>query len=157
MKERTMTETTITAAGRSFTTKNTSIMMGEWIYSFDPEKKAGTKLKNTILTEIAQNADNPDLGEVGLDIIKNAGAKKIGTETVAGTSCDVYEITSLGTKTCVWKAVTLKVESKLAGVSVNETATNISTDTPSPDLFEIPSDVSFSELGDIRNLKNLGR
>jgi len=152
MREATYKESSITAAGVTIDSNEVSVMDGEWIYNFDPEEKTGTKITNSLLQSIASNTGNDDLGEVGLQILEATGAKKTGTENVAGKTCDVYTVASLGTETCVWNAVTLKTNSELAGISISEVATEVSTGSVPADVFEIPSDISFTDVGDIGNL-----
>lgn len=152
MTERTEKESTISAAGVNISSAEVTIMKGEYMYTFNPEDRTGTKIKNTILGDLAKSQNNPDLGEVGMEILNATGAEKTGTETIAGETCDVYTIASVSTTTCVWKAINLKNESNLGGFNITELATNISTSTPDDALFEIPTDINFKDLGDIGSI-----
>jgi hypothetical protein len=154
MTEKTINNTSISAGGISIPNKDINYMIGDFMYNYTPGESSGTKIKNTILEQISQNT-NKELEEIGLDLLKAMGAKKTGTDSIAGETCDVYEIKNLGTTTCVWKAINLKNESSIAGITISEIANSISTDTPADSTFELPSNVTFKDLGDISDiLKN---
>ncbi len=155
MTERTENDTSISAAGISVPNKSISLMKGDNMYSYIPGETNGTKLENTILEQVSKNS-NKDLEEIGIEMMEAMGGKKSGTENIAGKTCDLYEISNLGTTTCIWKGINLKNDVGLAGMNVSEIATSVSTDTPEESLFELPSEVTFKDLGDVSDiLKNL--
>ncbi len=135
------------------------IMKDGYIYSFTPGAKTGTKMEVPFLNELTKN--NDDLGEVGLEILKQMGGKKIGTGEVAGKSCDIWEIESVGTKAWVWNAITLKAEINMMGMTVNMTAKSIKANASvQEEKMKIPDGITFTEsqsLEEIMKMMNLGK
>ena len=105
----------------------------------------------TLLKQIADRAANKDLSELGEKMVRDMGAQKTGTEEVAGKMCDVWEVKNLGSKSWVWKSVTLKVQVNMAGMEMNNTATKFEEVASIPeDRFAIPSDVTITEGPDVK-------
>jgi hypothetical protein len=70
-------------------------------------------------------------------MMKKMGGKQTGTDTVAGVTCDVWEL--MGTKQCIYKGITLKIESDIMGMKSLETATKASFNISlSDDAFKLP-------------------
>ncbi len=66
------------------------------------------------------------------------GGRKIGTDKVLGYTCDVWEL--MDTKQCIYKGVTLKVESNIMGMTNREIATETKFDIAlSADDFKLPN------------------
>jgi hypothetical protein len=155
MTERTENDNSITTAGMDIPNNDIILMLGNFMYTFKPDAKNGSKIKNGLLEQIS-SINNKDLEEIGMDLMKAMGGKKTGTESIAGKTCDVYEISNVGSETCIWKGINLKNDVAIAGVSVTEIASSVSTDTQDDSLFELPADVTFKDLGDISDImKNL--
>lgn len=77
--------------------------------------------------------------------------KKVGTETILGKECDIYE-TAKGVKLSVTKQyIPLKIQTE----SMTMTAVSMSDKVSIPDSqMEVPSDVKFSDVsGTLKNLK----
>ena len=77
--------------------------------------------------------------------------KKVGTETILGKECDIYE-TAKGVKLSVMKQyIPLKIQTE----SMTMTAVSMSDKVSIPDSqMEVPSDVKFSDVsGTLKNLK----
>lgn len=156
MTERTENNSSISAAGINIPNTDVSIMMGEYMYNYTPGTNKGTKIKNSLFEQIMESSKSGDLEEIGMDLLEGMGGKKTGSDTIAGKNCDVYEIANLGSSTCIWKALNLKNESNIAGISITELATTISTDAPDESLFELPENIEFKDLGNIGDImKNL--
>jgi len=66
-------------------------------------------------------ASGQDLSQMGEKMLKQMGGKKIGTETIAGYTCDVWKM-RVATQ-CLYKGVPLKVITNLMGVKRTEVAT----------------------------------
>lgn len=70
----------------------------------------------------------------GKELLRASGGKETGEKgTFAGESCDYWEVPSLGARSCVtpWGA-TLKLTSKLGGISVEKTAMEVRVGDPGP-------------------------
>jgi len=150
MKETEIKDLKTEYAGVSIEQKEVTVLDGDIIYSYDPEKKTGTKIRNTLLATLAENNKNDDLGEIGLEMLKATGAEKTGNKEVAGKTCDIYETKALGTTSCVWEAVTLEVITTFAGMETEVTATEVDTDSPvDASLFELPEDIEWQDMGSV--------
>lgn len=118
----------------------------DWMYNIDLDKKTGTKTKNGIFQSLLKNAKNNDLIEAGMKMMKDMGGEKIGTETIAGKMCDIWEIKKLGSKTWIWNAVPLKVTAKFAGVEITSVATKVHEGATIPESkFQVPAGVKIKE------------
>ena len=118
----------------------------DWMYNIDLDKKTGTKTKNGIFQSLLKNAKNNDLIEAGMKMMKDMGGEKIGTEMVAGKTCDIWEIQKLGSKTWICIAVPLKVAAKFAGVEITSVATKVQEGATIPESkFKVPAGVKVKE------------
>ena len=146
MREAKYTRTEISIAGVTQKTNQLTLMDGEWIYNIDLDKKTGTKIKNPIFDIIAARSDSKDFGELGLQMLKDMGAEKTGSEEVAGKPCDIWEAKSLGSKSWVWNSIALKTEVNLAGIRATTVATKVDDGASIPeDKFTLPSDATITE------------
>jgi len=92
------------------------------LYTYDYTTKSGTKMENPVKQVFEEN----DAKEVGLEMMKKMGGKKIGTGTVLGKKCDIWEIKDMGTKTWLWNWINLKTETNMMGMKMTIEATRIS-------------------------------
>ncbi len=99
-------------------THTMTLMDGEMLYVADFNHKTITKMPNVGAAMLGGG----DMKKKGLAMMKQMGGKKIGTDKVLGYTCDVWEL--MGTKQCIYKGVTLKVESNVMGVVNKEIATD---------------------------------
>lgn len=113
-REAKYTNSELSIAGITRKENKLSIMDGDWIYSIDLGSRTGTKIKNTLLPQFIEAAKKKGLSmtELGEEMLSNMGGQKVGTEQVAGKTCDVWETKGLGSKSCVWRGVTLKTQRK---------------------------------------------
>jgi hypothetical protein len=128
-----------TTMGQTQTTKTHTLvyMDGDAVYSVDFNRKQITKTDNMGKAMLGAMGNGKSAKEAGLAMMKKMGGKKIGTDTVLGYTCDVWEL--MGTKQCIYKGITLKIESDIMGLKQTEVATkadfDISTDA---DTFRLP-------------------
>jgi hypothetical protein len=128
-----------TTMGQTQTTKTHTLvyMDGDTVYSVDFDRKQITKTTNPGKAMLAAMGNGKSAKDAGLAMMKKMGGKKIGTDTVLGYTCDVWEL--MGTKQCIYKGITLKIESDIMGLKQTEVATkadfDISTDD---DTFKLP-------------------
>lgn len=113
-------------------------------------KKTGIKLK---VDDYKKDKDNFDMKDIEKQLDKY---KMIGTETILGKECEIYD-TGEGTTMSIYdKKAVLRVKSK----DMTMTATKMDT---SPDLsaseFDVPTDVEFMDMDEMmkgmKNLKNI--
>ena len=154
-REAKYTNTEISIGSISRKENRFTIMDGEWIYNIDLEHRTATKTKNPMLAQFIEAAKKKDqsLTELGEEMMRNMGGEKGGTDTVAGQPCDVWVNKKLGSKSCVWKGVTLKSQLSMAGMQVSSTATRFSENATIPaDKTTIPSDVKITEGPDVKRI-----
>lgn len=73
---------------------------------------------------LAQSAENP---------------QKIGEAIVAGQTCNIYNVSNIGTA-CIWNGIVLQKETTLLGVTNSKIATEVKTNIQIPDeRFDLPS------------------
>ncbi len=99
-------------------THTMTLMDGKTIYVADFKQKTISKMENVAASMLGKG----DMKQKGLAMMKKMGGKKVGTDKVLGYTCDVWEL--MGTKQCIYKGVTLKVESNVMGVVSKEIATD---------------------------------
>ncbi|MCI0489877.1 MAG: hypothetical protein L0229_25070 [Blastocatellia bacterium] len=146
MREAKYTRTEISVAGMTRKINQLALMDGEWIYNIDLGARTGTKMKNPLFEMIADKSGTKDFGELGMQMMKDMGAEKVGSEDVAGKPCDIWEVKHLGSKSWIWKSLTLKAEVELAGVNMTSEATKVDEGASVPeDKFAIPPDVTITE------------
>lgn len=155
MNAATFTNTTISMMGFTQTTNSLKLLDGEWTYNIDLDKKTGTKIETPLLKEMAQNAaaKNEDMTDVGEQMMVQMGGKKTGTETVLGKTADVWRMESMGTTIWVYKGVTLKIATGMAGMEITKTATRFDENAAvDPEKLKVPKDVT---IGESQNLNEI--
>jgi len=135
-------------------TETVNYLQGYWQYNLDLKTNTGTKTKNTILESLVESSDG-NLEQVGLEIFKSMGGKKVGTEEILGKPCDVWELASMGTKVWVWKNIPLKSETEMMGMEIIRSATSLQENIDIPlGKMEIPTGIEFKEI-EINNLDKM--
>ncbi len=97
----------IPGSTNTFTSKMLTIRNGKSLYTVNLNTKSGTKGKAP--------ADDR-----GFAVSESDAGEKVGTETVLGFECDVYE--SRGIRVCVYRNIPLKIEMTVGGFKTTETA-----------------------------------
>ena len=127
-----------------------TIMEGKFIYTIDLEKNTGQKMENPLYEMFS---DEDDLQKVGEDIMKKMGGKKVGTETLNGKECEIWEVQKMGGKIWVWNSLAIRTVVNMMGMNITQEAESIETDIDvSPDLFKIPKGIEIKDIGTIENL-----
>ena len=105
-----------------------------------------------------------DMHKMGMEMLKKMGAKKVGTDTVAGIECDVWDLK--GIKECIYKGVVLKMEANIAGSKIEEVATSAKFNVNIPDdELKLPNypkkniDNMMNQMGNMMNggMMNMGQ
>lgn len=131
-----------------------SIIDGDWIISYDTDKKTGTKIKlnmNENLSGLSEGNLKKMAEQMG-DAM-NTEITGLGTEDLNGKSCKVTQaVTDLmgmktTSKTWTYKNFVMKSESSGMGSDISETVTKFQEGvTVDPKMFNIPSDIEIKEV-----------
>ena len=80
---------------------------------------------------------NKDAGEAGMSMLESMGGKKVGTESVLGHSCEIWDV--MGAKQWLYKGVPLKMEVTVLGIKTITQATSAKFDVSVADAnFKLP-------------------
>ena len=83
-------------------------------------KNASIYLRRDPMMELMKNT-NTDAGNAGKEMLKSVGGKKIGEENFLGYPCEIWD--AMGSKQWIYKGVTLKIVSKVMGITTIKEAT----------------------------------
>jgi len=135
---------------------NLFIDTGKYNYSVDLDKKVASMTPNPFYTYfmgVAPSQRQDYLKKIALGIDpEKASTQQIsstGTETVAGQTCETYQMQDYG-KMCLWNGIPLKTNISLPsfGLTNNTVATSIQTDINVPDsTFDVPTDITVQKAG----------
>ncbi len=123
--------------------KNYTLRKDGYVYSYADGKAQGIKFKYENDSE-----DDSDGFNITEEMVIEQGGKKIGSETIAGKDCDIFEVPQEGnetkkTKVWVWKGMPLKMQNGdkvvLEALEAEETS-----DFPKG-TFEVPDSINFVE------------
>jgi len=113
------------------------------IYTLDVETKTGTKMKNPLLGSMPEDKN---LEELGKEIMTNMGGKVIGSETLLGKNCEIWEVSQLSAKIWVWNTIPLKTEVNMMGLKITSTATKFEPNASVPkEKFAVPDGYKITE------------
>jgi len=149
-----------TAMGFTQENDQITIMNKATIIVADYKTKTYTKMPNPVFQITRQLEQNiKDTEKFGEELMKSIGGKLVGTETVLGKPCKIWEVKNMSTKTWTYKFIPLKVELNIMGMKISYIATSIKLDVPVPaEKFKIPN--GFKEKKDsammemMQNLEN---
>lgn len=111
----------------------------------DLDKMTAIKVKNEDYEELSKMSKE----EQSDYLIRKELGLKDGAEvpeplmasTVAGQTCDNYEVPNIGVA-CIWNGIVLNKEISMLGIVNNKTAVNVQTDIEiTNDVFELPAGV----------------
>lgn len=134
--------------------KSVTIIDGEWIITYDPDKKTGTKMKNPMYDSFKGKSEEEmkKFAEQMGDAM-NTEVKEKGTEVILGKTCKVSEGVSnmMGMKTTtkmwMYKNFMMKMQTEGMGSKVNETTTKFEEGAKvDPNKLKIPSEVKITEM-----------
>ncbi len=130
------------------------VKSGDVLYQWQEGQTSGMKMSASMRRRGGPSADY--IGK--LDEIRAKG-KKIGTETVAGHECDIYEYTEGAgerpVKQTYWlardmKGFPLKVVSETGGMKMTTLNSDIDLKASIPDsMLEPPADVKFQDMSEM--------
>lgn len=112
---------------------------GKWIYNIDLNSGTAIKMDETGYKSLA--------GNTGRNMNETIGATKIGTEEIAGKTCDIWKKGYPHSMAWIWKGVALKKDHDVAAMRVLTVATDVQENVSIPeDKFTIPSGVKIKIL-----------
>ena len=118
-------------------THTLTYLKGAMMYQADFNKKRIIRMENIGMAMAGMMAGNKNMKQAGEKMMKQMGGKKMGTDKVLGYTCDVWDL--MGTKQCIYKGVTLRLESNIMGIKNTEVATKAEFDILlSKDDFKLP-------------------
>jgi hypothetical protein len=135
-------------------TKKVIITDPEWIRSYNPETREGTKMKNNFTDKFSGMSEDEmkQMAEQMGDAL-DTEVTEAGTGTVANKECKITiaETDLMGMKTTskIWsyKNFQMKTESNTSGTTVNEVVTKFEEDAKiDPDKLIVPSDVNMKVM-----------
>jgi hypothetical protein len=127
-------------------THTATYMKGNKIYTVDLETNKGTVTENPMRSAMSEKQAN----QLGEEFMKQFG-KEVGTEVFLGKTCRVFEMPDLGTRTLVWKKLTLKSVTGIGPMKQIMAATKLIFDFDEK-IFNLPTNINFEEG---RNLEDI--
>jgi hypothetical protein len=113
-----------------------SYMNGAVVYNVDFDAKRIMRMQNPAMAMGALFGGG-DMQQTGEAMLKSMGGKKIGTDVVAGYTCEVWNL--MGVKQCIYKGIPLKVQSDVMGMKSTEVAIKAEFDLSlDEDDFSLP-------------------
>lgn len=135
-REARYTESTISIFGMKKTTKQLTILDGEWSYTVNYDEKTVTK---TSVEHLKQIAKGNNLLIAGEDFLEKNG-EKTGEETILDKKCDIWDLSDYSTKLWIWNSIPLKSETDMI-VKIALTAISLKINVKVPeDKFAYPKD-----------------
>jgi len=143
----------ITMANMVIEKKTVSIIDGEWIINYDPEKKEGTKMKFNLADKFSGMSEE-DMKKFAEQMADATGTetKDIGTKEIAGKTCKGTEATTnmmgMETNSTIWQYgnFTMEMVTEGAGTNIKEGVTKFEESIKvDPKLFRVPDDVKINE------------
>lgn len=93
-------------------------------YSADFGRKRVVKSEVPLAGSV--KASGKSAQQLGFDMLKKMGGKKVGSSQVLGYKCDIWEL--MGTKQCIYKGVPLSITSNIMGMQTKQIATKAEFD-----------------------------
>lgn len=126
-----------------------TIMDGEWIIGMDLIRKEGVKSVNTVYVALQQGVPAESLKSMvvlGPEMMQRLGAQKLGNETIAGRTCELWSVPTFHSKSCLWKGLVLMTEVETEDGKIRSEARRIQENAPlDSKVFEIPEGVEIVE------------
>ena len=142
-KEAHYTKLKTSAFGFSTETNELELNLGDVYYTIDLNEKTGTKLVMTDDLGLSKK-EIKEYEELGKEMMEEMGFEKTGEGTILGKKCDIWE--GMGTKTWIWKNISLKMEMNMMGkMTVEATKIDLRASIPAS-KFKVPDGIRFEEI-----------
>jgi len=145
-KEMTKTSTKMSIMGQNIESVTISLNKEGWVYTWEEGKTSGNKIQLKDMLDPSKM----DYEKMSEEMRKEFGVKKIGSEMIMNKKCDKYEMSKQGMGSgyfWLWKNISMKTDMTISGMKMNIDVTELNEN---PNLekaqFEIPSDVTFTEM-----------
>ncbi len=130
----------VTLAMGGFSQSAVVISDGRWRHEFTPGSTTGNK-------RAATAAAGPGYLKLSEADRKNFGITDLGTETLAGKTCNVYQMSKPAeTKVWVYKGIVMKSISGMQGNSLELEVVEIREEKVEAAKFKLPGNIEFREL-----------
>lgn len=144
-REARYTKASISMMGMTQTTDDWVITLPDVVYSIDMKTKTGVKSGNPAKAFAAGLSDK-ELEDFGRRMAESMGAKMVGTDRVAGLSCELWRTEQMQSESCDHKGVPLRMVSNTMGMNMTVTATKVDLGADVDEShFTVPADVTVSE------------
>jgi hypothetical protein len=148
-RTRQATHATTTVMGRTQQDDSVVYTDGAWIYTLDPKIKRATKQHNSLAKDFTKESNREKILKTPEDYVRALGGEKVGTDKLIGYACDIWDIKSFSTKTCLTKeGVALWTEAKIGAMVVKETATEVKIGSLPSGFVSLPPDIPIVETED---------
>jgi len=127
-------------------THTATYLKGNKIYTVDLETNKGTVAENPMRS--AKNEKQAK--QAGEEFMKQFG-EEVGTEQFLGKTCRVFEMPDLGTRTLVWKNITLKSVTGMGPMKQIMTAVKIILDFDEK-IFNLPTNINFKDQPNLEDI-----
>ncbi|MDH7515337.1 MAG: hypothetical protein QHI48_05655 [Bacteroidota bacterium] len=148
MYERDQDEFTVNMDGQTSEVKSLTIRLDSTDYQIDLAKKQGRKTPFALglLKNFADKLNPQQRENLNAELIQRTmGGKKVGTETILGKTCDIYEIPS-GGRLSLWKGIMMRQDIPMGEVRFGIVAKKLETDiNPTIEDFAVPPGISFEQ------------
>jgi hypothetical protein len=132
--------------------RSVSIIDKDWIITYDPDTKTGTKIKNTFTDKFSgmSETDKKKFAE-GMKDAMNTEVTEEGTGEVAGKTCKITKAVTnmmgMKTTTLTWmyKGIVMEMKSEGIGTNVDELVTKLKEGVKFKQ-HKIPDDVTIKEV-----------
>jgi hypothetical protein len=122
---------------------------GAWIYTLDPKTNKATKQHNALVKDFTKESNREKILKTPEDYVRALGGEKVGIDKLIGYACDIWDIKSFSTKTCLTKeGVALWVEARIGGMVVKETATEVKIGSLPSGFVSLPPGIAVVETED---------
>ncbi len=149
MYERTEDDFTVTMGDDKRPIKQLVLRNDSVQYMIDLLQKVGTKSGSQIaqLMPMMTKFTAEQKLNVNMELMRSMGGKKIGTETLLGKECEVYDVEGF-MKVAMWQGLTLRSEMQMGGLTMTLTAKKLELSSDlSIAMLTPPKDVKITEVG----------
>jgi len=127
-------------------THTATYLKGDKIYTVNLETNTGTVTENPMRSA----TNEKQAKQFGEEFLKKYG-KEVEPEEFLGKKCRVFEMPDLGTRTLVWKNITLKSVTRMGPVNQIMTAVKIILDFDEK-IFNLPTNIDFKDQPNLEDI-----
>jgi hypothetical protein len=139
-----------TMATQGMTSRSVTIMANGESVTFDPDRKAGSRVDLDDALAQLGTGGIPNLSRLTDEAKRNLKYQPIAGRTLLGRKADgaSIEVFDNPVKIWSWEGVPMRMEASMRGQTVVVEATSLKVDVPvAADRFIVPSDVQIKDLG----------